>query len=69
MILICSNIALIRFLGGVSLTMTLEVSFLSFMTKLVGGILVGRQQLPKSFSVVCIGRLCLKMLIGIVRVS
>jgi len=46
MTLICSNIVLIRFLGGVSLTMRLKVSFLSVTTKLVGGILVGSYQIP-----------------------
>ena len=33
----CLNVVLTRFLGGVSLTMRLEVSILFAMTKLVGG--------------------------------
>jgi len=45
------------------------VSFPFVMTKLVGSILVERQQLPKSFSVVCIGLPCSKMPICIVRVA
>jgi len=49
------NIVLTRFLGCVSLIIRLEVSFLFVMIKHVGGILVGRKQPPKSFSVVCIG--------------
>ena len=67
MILIDLNIALIRFLGDVSLTMRLEMSFLFVTTKHVGGILVGRKQLPKFSSVVCIGLPYSKMPIYTVR--
>jgi len=49
--------------------MRLEVSFLSITTKLMGGILVSRKKLPKSFSVVCIGLLCLRMLVYIARAT
>jgi len=58
---------MIKFLGRVSLTMGLEVSFLSMITKLVGSILVGRKKLPKSFSVVCISLPCSRRLICIIR--
>jgi len=67
MILIYLNIILIIFLGDVSLTMRLEISFLFVTTKHVGGILVGRKQLSKFSSVVCIGLPYSKMLIYTVR--
>jgi len=63
------NITLIRFLGGVSLIMRLEVSSLSITTKLVGPILVGRKYLSNSSSEVCIGQPCLKMPTHTVRVA
>ena len=48
--------------------MRLEVSFLSVMSKLMGGILVRRKQLQKSLSVVCIVLPCSKLPICIVGV-
>ena len=47
MILICSNIVLIRFLGGVSLIMRLEVSFLFVTAKHVGGHFSGKKTAAK----------------------
>jgi len=69
MTLLCSNIVLIIFLESVSLTMRLKVSFLSVTTKLAGHILVGTKQLPKSFSVVCIGLPYSKMPICMAKVT
>ena len=68
MIPIYLNTVLIRFLGDVSLTMRLEMSSLFVTTKHVGGILVGRKQLSKFSSVVCIGLPYSKMPIYTVRV-
>ena len=56
-------------LEGVSLIMRLEVSFYSVMTKHVGGISVVKRQQPKSFNVVFIDLLYLKMVLIIARVA
>jgi len=67
MTLIYLNNVPIRFVGDVSLTMILEMSFLFVTTKHVGGSLVERKQLPKSFNLVCIGLPYSKMPICTVR--
>ena len=57
-----------KFLGGVCLTMRLEVSSPFLITKHVRCISVGRRQLLKSFSVVYISQLYLGILLSTVSI-